>query len=435
MTQKERKLTAVVAGIFGVMLVYMLVQRLLIGPIVDLRTQISGMQAERERLVMQTQAEDRYRRLWSQLTFRTFSSDKATAAGKLDLLIKDVLAQSGLQKYSVNPGDAKPSKDKLYSVITYTVSGAEGTMEDFARFLHLFYQQPYAMQINGFRLEPVTYRKSNTLRVSGLVIEALLLLNDGMPASFTTPVASVATGPASQLHGSASAAGQSVASATAPAIPGRPKSTDLDAYAILWNKKFMEPYTPPKPEPPKPPPAAVAMPMISPGGGPFTGPMDVRITSSTPGATIRYTTDGTNPNPTTGQDYNGSVRMESPGMVRAIAYTSDDRASAVAMATFSVPPPPPMKLIMLDMYGHTDDHVREAVIVNEQTNQRQIIQEGDTFDGGKLLYVLSYAAIVEMPDGPRYIYKVGKSFQDREILDPNRQPDVWRDVQELKESG
>jgi hypothetical protein len=55
----------------------------------------------------------------------------------------------------------------------------------------------------------------------------------------------------------------------------------------------------------------VATPTFSPVAGPFYGPTAVTIASATPGATIRYTTDGSTPTQTHGTLYTGPVTMES----------------------------------------------------------------------------------------------------------------------------
>lgn len=497
MTQKERKLGIVAGGLFGAFLLYMIVQRLLLGSIFTLRTEISDRQARLANLQLQARIESANRTHWTQLSARTLSNDKEVAAGKLDELIKGLLSQAGLQRFTVNPGEIKPSKDKHagvsdYAVVPYTVVGAEGDMRAFVRFLYNFYQQPYAMQITGFNLEPVSFRRGNTLRVSSLVIETLLLPNEGSAPSHAATTHPTATHPTTTRAGAPVLAG-------APATqPGRSKASGLDAYAILWDKKFMEPYSPP---------SAVAMPTFSPNGGNFNGPTNVTITTSTPSATIRYTTDGTSPSATVGKIYSAPVRLESPGTVKAIAiiekrtsplasvtfmepavpmptispsggnytgpmnvtistsvagatirYTTDGtspsatvgkvynapvrlesagavkaitiaedkRTSSIATAAFTVPPPPPMKVVMLDDYGD----VHEAVLVNEQTKQRQIVKEGDPFDGGRLVLVLPEAAIAQANDGQLYVYWLGKAFRDKEILSKARQPELYKEVKD-----
>lgn len=429
MTQKERKLGIIAGGVFAVFLAYMIVQRLLIGSIVNLRNEVTTKQADRDRLQIQAQAEGTYRRLWAQLAGRTLSSDTVAAKSKLDNLVKNLLKESGLDHFNVNPGDPKPSRDKLYAVVPYTVVGAEGEMQAFVKFLHLFYRQPYAMQITGFNIEPATFRKGNMLRVSSLTIEALLLPTDGLPASLVAAAKPVATGPTSRATttGVTLVAG-APATAPAAAIPGRPKELDLQAYAVLWDKKFMEPWAekPAGQSDKGPQPQLVAMPTINPGSGQFTGPMDIRITCSTPGVTIRYTTDGTDPNATNGQVYTDPVHLEAPGTVKAIALAAENRASTVAMAAFSVPPPPPMRVAMLVSAGNP----HEVILHNEQTKQSQIVQEGESLDGGTLVMVLPQAAVVKMPDGPMYVYRLGNGFKDKEILDQQRQPDVWDEVKD-----
>lgn len=65
--------------------------------------------------------------------------------------------------------------------------------------------------------------------------------------------------------------------------------------------------------------AEVAKPSISPGGGRFSGPLRVRLASATPGATIRFTRDGSRPDA-------GSPVYEEPFEV-----TASSRIQAIAM--------------------------------------------------------------------------------------------------------
>ncbi len=68
------------------------------------------------------------------------------------------------------------------------------------------------------------------------------------------------------------------------------------------------------------PPGTVAAPALLPPPGTYTGAQEIQIFSSTPGATIRYTTDGTIPTRTVGQVYTGPVSLGTPSTVQAIAY-------------------------------------------------------------------------------------------------------------------
>ena len=81
----------------------------------------------------------------------------------------------------------------------------------------------------------------------------------------------------------------------------------------------------------------VATPVLSPAPGTFTTPQSVTITTSTAGATIRYTTDGS---PVTGSSpvYAGpiSIGPETSVMVRAAAFRTNWMASAEAAGSYAV---------------------------------------------------------------------------------------------------
>jgi len=50
----------------------------------------------------------------------------------------------------------------------------------------------------------------------------------------------------------------------------------------------------------------------------------VTLSTTTPGAAIRYTIDGSTPTETAGTVYSGPVAVNSSGTIRAIAYESAD---------------------------------------------------------------------------------------------------------------
>ena len=415
MTQRERKLAIIVGGLIGLFALWLFVRNVIFNPIWKAQTEVTSLLTDQGALQAKVEMEPLYKRQWAQLRAKTLHGDPNVAAGQLDVLMKKLTQEAGLVNLSVNVGRPREEKKTwpgLY-IIPYTVIQADGDMEKFTKFLHAFYQQPYAMQILSFNLEQPPLARANPLHVSSLLIEAVVLSSDGMPRALTS---------------------QPVDQAPEQARPWRPADPDLGHYAVIWNKRFMEPYTEQAPPPPPPPPSVptVAALMISPSGGTVTGPMDVRITCGTGDATIRYTTDGSMPTATAGNVYdnNTPVHVSGPLTIKAVAFKEGLKDSPLATASFTLPPAPPLKLIGLWTYGA----VSEAVFLNEQSKERVYIREGDTFDGGKLILVLPEAAVVEMPDGPRFIYWLGKPVKEKEQLDPARQPDIGAAVEILVES-
>jgi hypothetical protein len=78
----------------------------------------------------------------------------------------------------------------------------------------------------------------------------------------------------------------------------------------------------------------VATPTFNPPPGAYTQP--VAISTITPGATIRYTTNGTTPSQTNGIVYTGPITLTATTTIQAIAYESGYVDSAVASGTYTV---------------------------------------------------------------------------------------------------
>jgi len=83
-------------------------------------------------------------------------------------------------------------------------------------------------------------------------------------------------------------------------------------------------------------PSTVATPTFSPGAGTYSSTQAVTISSSTSGATIRYTTNGTNPTSTTGTVYSSPVSVSATGTLKAIAYKSGMTDSSVSSAAYTI---------------------------------------------------------------------------------------------------
>ncbi len=84
------------------------------------------------------------------------------------------------------------------------------------------------------------------------------------------------------------------------------------------------------------PATTVANPTISPNGGSFTSSQQVTLSTVTTGASIRYTTDGSNPTSTTGTLYSAPFTITASTIVKVIAYKTGSTDSAVTSATFTL---------------------------------------------------------------------------------------------------
>ena len=82
-------------------------------------------------------------------------------------------------------------------------------------------------------------------------------------------------------------------------------------------------------------PPTVAAPTFSPAGGTYKGRQTVTISTSTAGATIRYTLDGTTPTESHGT-VGASVSIRSSTTLKALAYKSGMTASTVISANYTI---------------------------------------------------------------------------------------------------
>ena len=81
-----------------------------------------------------------------------------------------------------------------------------------------------------------------------------------------------------------------------------------------------------------------ATPTFSPSGGTYATAQSVTISTTTSGATIRYTTDGSTPSETGGTVYSGAITVSVTTTIKAIAYETGWTDSSVASGTFTITP-------------------------------------------------------------------------------------------------
>ncbi|MCM3659510.1 chitobiase/beta-hexosaminidase C-terminal domain-containing protein [Georgenia satyanarayanai] len=86
-------------------------------------------------------------------------------------------------------------------------------------------------------------------------------------------------------------------------------------------------------------PLVVARPSVLPGGGTYASPQTVELATTTDGAAVYYTTDGTTPSVLNGTRYTGPFTLSSTATVRAVAVV-DGVASDPLSARFTIAPVP-----------------------------------------------------------------------------------------------
>jgi hypothetical protein len=80
-----------------------------------------------------------------------------------------------------------------------------------------------------------------------------------------------------------------------------------------------------------------AAPLINPGSGSYIGPLSVTLSDATPGASIYYTTDGSNPSTSnTAALYSGPITVSISETVNAIATAPNYTPSTLATSVFSI---------------------------------------------------------------------------------------------------
>ena len=85
----------------------------------------------------------------------------------------------------------------------------------------------------------------------------------------------------------------------------------------------------------------VSPPAFSPDGGSYQAVQHVTMTCATPGATIRYTTDGSDPSATTGTIYSTPVTVDKSLTLKAIAYKAGSPDSNIKSAQYVLTVPMP----------------------------------------------------------------------------------------------
>ncbi len=95
-------------------------------------------------------------------------------------------------------------------------------------------------------------------------------------------------------------------------------------------------------------PTTVANVTFSPAGGTFATAQSVSLATTTAGASIRYTTDGSTPTETVGTVYTTPINVATTTTIKAIAYKSGSIESAVSSATYTITAIPATSQVIYD---------------------------------------------------------------------------------------
>lgn len=82
-----------------------------------------------------------------------------------------------------------------------------------------------------------------------------------------------------------------------------------------------------------------AAPSFDPPAGTYLTAINVTLSSTTPGATIRYTTDGSDPSSTLGTIYSTPIAVSASTTIKAIAYATGYDPSFISAAVYAMPAP------------------------------------------------------------------------------------------------
>ena len=86
-------------------------------------------------------------------------------------------------------------------------------------------------------------------------------------------------------------------------------------------------------------PVEVAAPTFSPAPGTYAAAQSVTISTTTSGATIRYTTDGSTPGETVGTVYSGLISVTGTMTIKAVAYKTGLTTSSVSTGAYTITSP------------------------------------------------------------------------------------------------
>lgn len=128
----------------------------------------------------------------------------------------------------------------------------------------------------------------------------------------------------------------------------------------------------------------VAAPTFTPPAGTYTSAQNVNLASSTPGATLKYTTDGSNPTAESAT-YTGPITVSATTTVKAIAIKSGMTSSAVASAAYTITTEQPQTEVNIPVTGPYVQYLEMGLSPGD-LNQTTVFKTQNTSINGTIKY-------------------------------------------------
>ena len=119
----------------------------------------------------------------------------------------------------------------------------------------------------------------------------------------------------------------------------------------------------------------VATPTFSPAGGTYTSAQNVIISTTTPNATIRYTTNGSEPT-SSSTAYSSPFSVSSTTTIKAKGFKDGWTPSATASATYTIEPTPPPANFVFVQGGTFNNGTSDVTISSFYIDKYELTQAG-----------------------------------------------------------
>ncbi len=157
----------------------------------------------------------------------------------------------------------------------------------------------------------------------------------------------------------------------------------------------------------------VDAPSFNPPGGTYTGPQSVTITSTTSGALVRYTTDGSTPSETAGTLYSGPVTIATSTTIQAIAYKPGSIDSVITSASYTINPVATTEVYEAETSGHTTSGPTSTIQTDPNASGGEWVSLDATAVGDSIQYNIGTAGTTQVPAGTYALsmrYLTGSNF-------------------------